>query len=181
MARIAQLTLEEMTPEQREVARDILATPRKGIGGPFNAWLRSPELADRAQKLGAFCRFGSSLPPRLSELAILLTARHWTAQYEWYAHEPAALEGGLAPAIIQAIRERRRPEGMATDEQVVHDVFSQLHADRRIADDLYARARDILGERGIADLVGIMGYYGLVSMTLNVFDVEVPGGLKPLD
>lgn len=181
MTRITQLTLEEMTAEQRAVAEAILSTPRKGIGGPFNAWLRSPELADRAQKLGAFCRFGSSLPPRLSELAILLTARHWTAQYEWYAHEPAALEGGLAPAIVEAIRERRRPEGMAADEEVVHDVFTALHADRRISDELYGRARDLLGEGGLADLVGIMGYYTLVSMTLNVFDVEVPGGLRPLD
>ena len=182
MTRLTELTPEEMTPEQKEAVAGILAGPRNRLAGPMNAWLRSPDFCDKAQRLGAFCRFQSSLDKRISELAILLTARHWRAQFEWYAHAPMALAAGLDKAIVDAIRERRRPERMADDETVVYDLFHQLYEARRVEDATYARAKALFGERGVVDLVGVMGYYSLVSMSLNTFEVPLPEGVaEPLD
>jgi len=178
-ARIDALTPERMDPAQRRVYDTIMAGPRGSMGGPFHAWLHSPELADRAQHLGAFCRFDSSLEKRLSELAILCTARHWTAQFEWYAHEPMARDGGLAQAVIDAVRERRRPAFAHADEAAVYDFCQELYADGRVGSETYARAVAELGQRGVVDLVGILGYYALVSMTLNVFEMPLPDGVAP--
>lgn len=180
MSRLPPLTLDALTPEQRKVYDAIVSGPRGSIGGPFAPWLRSPELADRAQRLGEFCRFGTSLPKRLSELAILITARHWTAQFEWYAHAPMAREGGLAEEIIEAIRERRRPAAMAADEAAVYEFCTEAFRDTRVSDATYRRAIDTLGERAVVELVGILGYYCLVSLTLNVFEMQVPDGKPPL-
>ncbi len=179
MSRLTMLAPEDMSDAQRRVADEITSGPRRRLAGPFNAWLRSPELADRAQKLGAFLRFGTSLSKRLKELAILVTARHWNAQFEWHAHEPEALDGGLDPDIIAAIRARRRPDFTNADEELVYQVSRALHEDHRIDDALYARSIETLGEGGTAELVGLLGYYTLVSMTLNAFDVPLPDGVAP--
>ena len=179
MSRLGKLDPDNLTPEQRRIHDEIVSGPRGSIGGPFAPWLRSPTLADRAQKLGEFCRFNTSLPKRLSELAILVTARYWTAQFEWYAHEPMARDGGLAQPIIDAIRERLPPPGMKDDERAVYDFCMEAYALHRVTDATYARAVDVLGEQAVVELVGVIGYYCLVSLTLNVFQVGLPDGEKP--
>jgi 4-carboxymuconolactone decarboxylase len=180
MSRIQQVPPEQMTAAQRRVYNDILAGPRDSIHGPFGAWLQSPELADRAQKLGAFVRFNTSLPKRLSELAILVVARHWTAQFEWYAHKKFALEAGLAPAVIDAIEARRRPEFVNADEETVYDFAIELHRTHAVGDACFDAVVGHLGAAGTVELVGVLGYYTLVSMTLNVYQVPLPEGAAPL-
>jgi 4-carboxymuconolactone decarboxylase len=179
--RFKPLTPETMTPEQKEVADRIMAGPRKGMRGPFSALLRSPELADAAQKLGEYARFKTSIPPRLNELAILLTARHWTAQYEWYAHHRLAMQAGLSPDIAAAIAEGKRPASMGPEETIVYDFGHELIETGQVSDASYKAVVDKFGERGAVDLIGVMGYYSLVSMVLNVDRVPIPeGGKLPL-
>ncbi|MFC3228546.1 carboxymuconolactone decarboxylase family protein [Marinibaculum pumilum] len=180
MSRLPPLSPDRMTPPQKAVHDAIVSGPRGAVQGPFAAWLRSPEMADPAQRLGAFCRFGSTFPPRLSELAILLTARHWTAQFEWWAHARMARDGGLGDAVIDAIREGRRPAEMQEDEAAVHDFCASALRDGRVAEAPYRRVIALFGERGAVELVGIIGYYCMVSLTLNVFEVPVPDGSRPL-
>jgi len=179
MSRLPDLDVDRMGPAQRRVHDEIAAGPRGGVAGPLAVWLHSPDLADRAQKLGEFARFNSSLPPRLSELAILVTARHWRAQYEWFAHEPFALKAGLGPEVIAAIRERRRPIFFARDEEAVYDLAISLHENHAVGADTYRAAVERLGETMVVDLVGVLGYYVLVAMTLNTFEVAVPDGATP--
>ena len=182
--RFPPLSLEAMTPAQREVAEAIASGPRGGLRGPFQAWLRSPETAQRLQKVGEYLRFSSSVPPRLNELAILITARAWDAQFEWYAHHRLALEAGLDPAVAADIAAGRRPEPMRADEAVVYDFCTELRGTRNVSDATLARALDLLGEQGVIELIGVSGYYDTVSMTLNVAEVPLPDGvdlpLKPL-
>lgn len=182
--RFPPLADDEMTPEQRAVAEAIRSGPRGGLRGPFQAWLRSPELAQRLQAVGEYVRFSSAVPARLNELAILITARAWDAQFEWWAHQRLALEAGLDPAICAAIAEGRRPTSMAADEQVVYDFCTELRATRRVSDATLAAALGLLDEAGVIDLIGVSGYYDAVSMTLNVAEVPLPDGveapLKPL-
>lgn len=170
----------EMTETQRRVRADIAAGPRGAVRGPFDALLRSPELADRLQKVGAYVRFESSLPARLSELAILVTARHWGAQYEWYAHRRLAEKAGLAPAIADAIAERRRPDAMQADEAAVYDFCRELHETKQVSDAAWNAALERFGERGVIDLIGTCGYYGAVSMVLNATRHPLPEGVAPL-
>jgi 4-carboxymuconolactone decarboxylase len=172
--RFPALTPDQMTPAQRQVAEAIMAGPRKGLGGPFNTWLRSPELADKLQQVGEHLRFHSSIPPRLNEFAILLTARVWDADYEWSAHYPLALKAGLAPAIAADVAAGKRPAGMAADETAVYDFVTELRATHRVSDPIYAAAHAVLGDQGVVDLVALSGYYDLVSMTLNVAQVAAP-------
>jgi 4-carboxymuconolactone decarboxylase len=190
------LTPEQMTPEQTKLIQALLAGPRGGgdaspeaidrlmKGGPFNAWLRSPDLGDRLQKVGEYIRFRTSLPLHLNEFAILITAREWTSQYEWYAHLPLALKAGLNPKIAEELALNKRPAKMKEDEAVVYDFCTQLHRTRKVSDATYKRAVGLFGERGVMDLIGVSGYYTAVSMTLNVAEVPVPAGqknpLKPL-
>ncbi len=182
MARLQPLSPEEMTEAQRRVVDDILAGPRGGLRGPFLAWLRSPELADRGQKLGEFVRYNTSLEPRLSELAILVTARHWSAQYEWYAHAPIAREAGLPDAVIEAVRTGAQPQFEDQDEAMIYEFCSEYYANHRVDDARYHAIVNRFGEIGAVELVGIMGYYGLVAMTLNVFEMALPEGEpEPLD
>ncbi|OAI41040.1 4-carboxymuconolactone decarboxylase [bacterium SCGC AG-212-C10] len=176
MARLTPLALEDMTPEQRKVADEIVSGPRGGMRGPFEAWLRSPGLADVAQKLGAYCRFESSLPPDLSELAILLTGKHWKAQFEFWAHARLAKSVGLAPEIIEAVRLGTPPPFTRDEERVIYDFVTTHFRENRVSDELFQRAVAAFGERGVVDLIGLVGYYGLVSFTLNVFEVPVPEG-----
>jgi 4-carboxymuconolactone decarboxylase len=174
--RMAEIPLDQMSPAQRSVADAILSGPRKSIGGPFNAWLRSPELADRLQKVGEYVRFNSSLDKRINEMAILMTAQAWGSQYEWYAHAPLAIKAGLDPAIVAAIGAGRKPDTMKDDEAVVWEFSTQLRRDHGVDDAIYAKALEKLGEQGIMDLVAVNGYYDVVSMTLNVARVLPPPG-----
>jgi 4-carboxymuconolactone decarboxylase len=177
--RIRELSRDELSPEQVRVHDEIAAGPRGRVPGPLAVWLHSATLADRAQKLGQFCRYDSSLEPRLSELAILVTGRYWGAEYEWWAHKRIGLEAGLDPAIVEAIRERRLPAFEKRDERVVYEFASQLHRDKRVSDATYAEAVEVLGELSVVDLVGVCGYYTLISMTLNAFRVPLPEGVAP--
>ena len=186
------LALDEMTAAQREVADKIRSGPRaavsgsaanagNSVGSPFNVWLRSPESADPIQQVGSYIRFKSSLGPRLNEFAILITAREWTSQYEWFAHHRLAMQAGLSPQVAQAVAEGKRPTGMQPDEEIVYDFSRELHQTRRVSDATYARALQQFGERGVMDLIAVNGYYTLVSMTLNVDRTPIPnGGALPL-
>lgn len=166
----------DWTPEQKKVADDIVSGPRGGMPGPFNAWLRSPDLAARFQKVGEYARFMTSLPPALNELAILLVARDWSAAFEWYAHYQLAMKAGLSPAIADAIAQRRRPATMSEDEAMVYDFVHELLQKRNVSDAVFEKVRKRFGERGVVDLIGTAGYYVAVSMTLNVAGVPVPAG-----
>jgi 4-carboxymuconolactone decarboxylase len=174
--RMAPIPLDKMSPAQRKVAEDIMAGPRGGLRGPFNAWLRSPELADRLQKVGEYLRFNSSLDKRVNEMAIIMTAQAWGSQYEWYAHAPLALKAGLDPAIVEAIGAGRKPEKMKDDEAIVWEFTTQLRRDHAVNDETYAKAVATFGEQGVMDLIAVNGYYDMVSMTLNVARVAPPAG-----
>jgi 4-carboxymuconolactone decarboxylase len=172
--RMAEIPLEKMSAAQRSIADAIMSGPRKRMSGPFNAWLRSPELADRLQKVGEYVRFNTSLDKRVNEMAILMTAQAWGSQYEWYAHAPLALKAGLDPATVAAIGSGRKPDNMKDDEAVVWEFTTQLRRDHGVDDAIYARALEKFGEQGIIDLVAVNGYYDVVSMTLNVAHVTPP-------
>jgi len=176
MSRLAPLDLNKLDPEQKKVADAIMSGPRGGLRGPFEPWLRSPILADRAQKLGEYCRFHNSLPRDLSELAICLVGRHFKAQFEFYAHARLAKEAGLAEDIIEAVRLRATPPFKRDVEKVVYDFVTEYLETNRVAPANYKRAIDAFGEKGVVDLVGVCGYYMLVSMTLNVFEMPLPPG-----
>lgn len=174
MSRLAPLDPASLDPEQKRVHDAIASGPRGRVEGPLRVWLESPALADRAQALGAFCRYDSSLPPRLSELAIIVTGAFWRAGFEFFIHAPLAEKAGISAAAIEAIRTGGQPVFARDDERTVHDFTKELLTTRRVPDAIYWRAREMLGERGVVDLVGIVGYYGLISLTINAFEVEVP-------
>ena len=178
--RFKELQQAEMTEAQRKAYEGIISGPRGGARGPFNALLRSPDLADRVQRVGEYVRFNSSLPARLNELAIIIVARYWTAQYEWYAHRRLALEAGLDPKIADAIAERKRPAAMKEDEAAVYEFCTELHEKKAVSDSAYATAVRLFGEQGVVDLIGASGYYTLVSMVLNVDRHPLPEGVAPL-
>jgi 4-carboxymuconolactone decarboxylase len=166
-----------LTDTQQKVYQNILAGPRKTVrGGPLMLWLRSPELADLAQRLGAFCRFQSSLSRRLSELAILVSAAFWGAGYEWNSHAPAAAEAGIAPEVIEAIRSGATPAFAEADEELVYTFAVSLLRDHAVTADTWARARQHLSELQLVDLVGALGYYALLSMTIKAFEIPPHDG-----
>lgn len=174
--RFKPLTWEQLTPEQKTMVNDLLAGTRTSLNGPFNALLRSPEMGNLAQKLGEYARFRTSLPQRLNEMAILLTAKWWSSQYEWYAHKTLALSAGLNAAVIDDIQAGRRPARMQPDETVIYDFSTELRERRRVSDATFSAAVKLLGEKGVMDLVAVMGYYDLVSMVLNVDRYPLPPG-----
>lgn len=182
--RFKELADADMNEAQRKVYRAIADGPRGGVRGPFNALLRCPELADRAQQLGGYIRFGSTLPQRLMEFAIIITARHWTSQYEWFAHRRLAVKEGLDPAIADDLAEGRRPAAMAEDEAMVYDLCTELHRSGRLSDATWARGTARFGEPGVVDLIAACGYYTMVAFILNVDQKALPEGepvpLKPL-
>jgi 4-carboxymuconolactone decarboxylase len=183
--RFPQLTPERLDAEQQRVAAEILKVSSGGLGGPYNFLLRSPVLADRVLKLADYLRFNTSVPRRLNEMAILIQARLWTAQYEWWAHHPLALKAGLAPAIAEALKAGRRPEAMQPDEAAVYDFCVELSKRQAVSDTTFERARTLLGEQQVVDLVALTGFYAQVSMILNVAEAGIPGGgaapLAPMD
>ncbi|WP_153140806.1 carboxymuconolactone decarboxylase family protein [Paraburkholderia agricolaris] len=176
MKRIADLDPDHMTPAQRSVYDTIASGPRKGVRGPLAVWLHRPELAQNAQALGRYCRYETSLEPRLSELAILVIARIWGSEYEWYAHKPIALEAGVSADVVEAIRTGAVPAFAHADEATIHTFLLELHRERKVSDATYGEAVEQLGETGVVDLVGLAGYYTLISMTISVFQVSPPAG-----
>lgn len=177
MSRIADTPYERMDAEQRRVHDLIAKGPRGGVRGPLRIWLKSPVLAERLQHLGELCRYRTSLPPRLSELAILVTARAWRSGYEWAAHAPIAIEAGLDAAAVEAIRTGARPALTRADEVVTHAFAQELHERQRVSDATYASAVEVLGEAAVIELVAVLGYYTTVAMTLNAFEVDLPEGV----
>ena len=176
--RFKPLTWEQLTPDQKTMVNSLLAGTRTSLNGPFNALLRSPEMGDLSQKLGEYTRFRTSVPQRLNEMAILLTAHWWSSQYEWYAHKTLALNAGLNAAVIDDIQAGRRPARMQADETAIYDFCVELREHRRVSDATFKAAVNVLGERGVMDLVGVMGYYDLVSMVLNVDRYPLPEGAQ---
>jgi 4-carboxymuconolactone decarboxylase len=177
--RFAPLTWEQMTAEQRTLIEHVLAGPRDSLGGPFNVLLRSPQMGDRLQEFGATMRFLDSIPAKLRELAIIITARHWVSEYEWRAHSRAAAQAGLDGSIIDAIRAGRRPESPAPDEAAVYDFATELLTTHAVSDATFEAALRVLGERGVVDCLALMGYYQTIAMMLNVDRHPLPDGAKP--
>jgi len=167
-----------MTDVQKQVYDAIAGGPRGGVRGPFRIMLRSPVLADRVQKLGEYLRYRTSLPARLNEFAILINARFWDSKYEWFAHKPLAIKGGLDEAIANDLARYKRPANMKADEELVYDFCTNLHRDHLVSDALFKRAVATLGEQGVIDLIGVSGYYTLVAMVLSVAEVPLPPGEK---
>jgi 4-carboxymuconolactone decarboxylase len=183
--RFKPLTWEEMTPAQRTMLEDIFAGPRSSADGPFNVLLRSPEMGILAERFGASMRFNRSMPRKLNEMAIIITGRYWTAQYEWLAHKRAALAAGLDPAIVEAIQNGRRPARMDKGEEAVYTFCTELLQTKQVSDATFDAAKAAVGEKGVVDLIGVMGWYQTVSMLLNVDRYPLPPGaapeLKPLN
>ena len=177
--RFKPLTYDQMEPAQKTMLENLLAGERRGATGPFNVLLRSPEIGDLAQKFGAGVRFHSSLPSRLNELGIIITARYWTAQYEWISHKRAALAAGVSPAIVDAIAAGKRPASMQPDEEAVYNFSTELLRTKQVSDATFRAATTAVGERGVVDLISVMGYYQLVSMLLNVDRYPLAEGVQP--
>ncbi len=172
MARLSTPNTNELDEDQQVVYEAIASGPRGEVVGPLGVWLHRAALADKAQQLGQYCRYDSSLEPRLSELAILVTARIWDAGFEWDSHEPPARAAGLADNIINALAKDKEPEFDQADESVVYRVSRRLNIDRKLSDELYQEAEQLLGKERLVDLIGVLGYYALISMTIKAFEVD---------
>lgn len=172
--RMPELKPDQLNADQKAMYDALMAGPRNSVEGPFNAWMRSPDLGNRLQKVGEYLRFNTSLPHNLNEFAILITAVEWKSGFEWYAHYPLAIKAGLEPAVAKDLQEGRRPAGMTADETVVYDFSTQLQRQKQVSNAAYAAAVKRFGEQGVVDLVGLLGYYNVVSMTLNVAEVQPP-------
>ena len=167
----------DLSEEQRKAVADIVSGPRKSLVGPFIPLMRSPDFMGRLQRTGEYLRFNSVFEPRLSELAILITARAWSQNFEWHHHRPIAEKAGLRPSVIDALAASRRPDAMAMDEATIYDFLDELIRTRNVSEPTYLRAKAMFGEKGIIDLIGIHGYYSLLAMGLNV--THTSGGLEP--
>ena len=171
MTRLKPLDTGLMTDRQKQVYDAIVSGPRGQVRGPLAVWLHRPELASKAQKLGQYCRYESALPPRLSELAILTTARIWDAAFEWQAHVPHALAGGITPSVIASLESDETPQFDKADEAAVYAFSRELNMKRSVSDETFDRMIECLGADATVDLVGVLGYYALVSMTIKAFDL----------
>jgi 4-carboxymuconolactone decarboxylase len=171
---------EHWTEEQKKVAATIAAGPRGELRGPFLALLRSPGLAQTVQQVGEYLRFKSPLDRRIAEMATLIAARHWTQQYEWQSHYKHAMKAGLSPAIAEAIAEGRRPQGMAADEEALHDLLTEVLHNHGVCDATYGRAVGLFGEQGVIELIAVAGYYAMLAMILNVGRKALPAGQEPM-
>ena len=175
--RLKEITDEQMNALQKGLRDAIYAGPRgvrSKLTGPFQIWLNAPEFGSYAQALGAHVRFKTALPPRLSEFAILCTAQHWRAHYEWHAHAPIAEKAGVSIKSIKDIQAGREPKSAAKDERAIYDFVRELYKTRRVSDRNYKRVHAVLGDGGTVELIGICGYYAMIAMTLNVFRAQIP-------
>jgi len=177
--RLPEIPRDKMNAAQKQAYDDIASGPRGAVYGPFVPLLRSPELMRRLQKTGEYLRYQGVLPQKLSELATLIVAREWTQQFEWHHHHTIALERGLKPALVQAIAEGRRPSDMSEDEEIVYELCSELHHNRRVSDETYGRALARFGEQSIIELIVLQGYYTLMAMVMNVARTALPEGTIP--
>lgn len=179
MSRLAPIEPENMTEPQKLAHEGIAAGPRGSVRGPFAALLHNPIIADAVQRMGATLRFEGTLPANLREIAILVTGRFWTAQYEWWAHAKIALEAGVDESIVNAMAQRRRPSFIKSDEAAVYEFCTELHERKNVSDENYAWVVEQLGEAGAVELIALCGYYTIISMTLNVGQIEIPDGVEP--
>lgn len=178
MPRIPAPRVEALTPEQRRAYDAIIGRVGR-LGALFQLTMDSPEFTDKWQQMGELLRYRNSLPPRLSELAILFTARHWDCQYEWYAHEPEAIRGGLPLAVIEAIRTGERPAFDDADEEAIYEHCRELHQTHFVSARTYQRVLDKFGRVGVVELTALLGYYVMVAMALNAHEYELPAGVAP--
>ena len=177
--RFPKLAPDAMTPVQREVAAEISAGPRGEVRGPFIALLHNAALARRIQQLGEHLRFHNKLPMATLEIAVLVTAREWDCQFEWFMHDKIARKAGLAPQIIEAIAQGKEPPGMSADEALVHKASKQAHRSGRLDDDTFAAARERFGLDGTLDLLALNGYYSMMAMVLNTAGMPLPDNASP--
>jgi 4-carboxymuconolactone decarboxylase len=180
-ARLPAVGLDSLTPEQQALVDAIKSGPRGTFSneGPFAVYLHAPPYGLLAQKLGGHLRFQTSVSPRLSEFAILCTGQFWKAQYEWYAHATIAAKQGVKEATIRDLKAGRAPKSAPRDEMAIYAFIKELYVTRRVRNATYARVHKFLGDAGMVELVGILGYYVLISMTLNVFRMPLPAGVVP--
>jgi 4-carboxymuconolactone decarboxylase len=179
--RVALIEEAQMNESQRALLASLRAGPRGKsltLRGPFAAWMHAPEFGELAQRLGAHCRYRTRLEPRLSEFAILCTARQWRAQYEWYAHGPMAAKAGVKDKTIADLRAGREPKSAPKDERAIYAFVQELYKKKRVSDRTYKRVQAFLGDAAMVELVGILGYYSMISMTLNVFHMLPPESEK---
>jgi len=177
--RLPILSEDQLAAAQRALLQSIRSGPRGSsttIRGPFAVFLHAPAFGELAQRLGGHCRFNTGVPPRLSEFAILVTARLWRAQYEWFAHVPQAGRAGVKPQTIRDLHKGRAPKAAPKDERTIYDFIQELYKTRRVSDKTFSRVRALLGDAATVELVGILGYYVLISMILNVFRMSPPPG-----
>lgn len=177
--RMPPIPADKLTEAQKKAIAEFRTARSADVSGPFVPLLRSPEVMSRARAMGDHLRFKSSLPPRLSELVILLTARRWTQQYEWDMHVPLALRAGVRAEIAKAIADGRRPDGMAGDENAVYALVDEVQRNQGVADATYAAAVGTIGEQGVIDVLGTTGYYTMLAMVLNTARTPLPEGAKP--
>ena len=170
----------QYTAEQKQAAADFEAARKVPVFGPFEPLMHSPQVMTLARSMGDYLRYKSAIGTTLSELAILVTAREWTQDYEWYVHRPIAVKAGIKPAIADAIADGRRPEGLSEDESIVYDFTIELHRNKRVSDATFARAEKRFGKQGVVDLTGISGYYTLLAMQLNTAQYALPKDGVPL-
>lgn len=178
--RFPKLNPETLNEPQRRAAGEILKQSISGLGGPWKVMLRSPEMAHRLTNLLDYLRFKTSLPPRLNEFAIMITARHWSSQFEWWAHHRLATKAGLSEAVMADLAQGRRPEAMQPDETIVYDFCTELHRTHFVSDDTFRKAKEMLGEQQVVDLVAVSGTYTVISMLLNTGEVLPTDGSRPL-
>jgi 4-carboxymuconolactone decarboxylase len=179
--RFEQKAIEQLNPEQKEAAEGVLKQSSAGLGGPYAMLLTNPELLKRYLMMTEYLRQKTSVPKHLNEMAILLEARLWNAQYEWWAHEPLAKKAGLAESIIKDIRDGKKPLNMKPDEAVVYDFVTELLLTKKLSDETFARAKQTLGEQQTVDLAAVTGFYVMVSAVIAVGQIGVPnGGPEPM-
>lgn len=171
---------EQYTPEQKQAADEFLAARKVPVFGPFEPLMHSPQVMTQARAMGDYLRYHSAIGNTLSELVILITAREWTQDYEWYVHYPIAIKAGIKPEIAAAIADGRRPEGMSEDETIVYDFSIELHRNKRVSDQTFARAEKRFGKKGVVDLTGVNSYYTLLAMQMNAAQYQVPKDAKRL-
>jgi len=174
--RLGPIPENKMTDAQKAAVAAVMSGPRKHMGGPFSALLRSPELMNRVQKVGEYLRFICPIEKRLGEFAAIIAARHWSQQFEWWAHYRQAVEAGLKREIADAVAEGRRPAGMAEDEEILYDFLTEALNNKGVSDPTYARMAGKFGEQGVIDVLAVAGYYGLLALVMNVARTSVPEG-----